>query len=637
MAEVRENPSADAAANAQTAYSLSAGDTFNGVFDGRPDNDWVRVELVEGKTYRVHLSGAGDNSGADTILRVFNSAGEQVAVNDDSDFAAGQLDSRINFTPDSSGVYYLSAGLYLGNPAQDHAGAYTLTLVDPEAGDTGTRIGGGIDLDGSDGHDDLRGGAGHDTLRGGAGDDNLLGLGGQDFLIGNRGDDTLEGGDDDDLLLGDDANPLQQIFFRSFPDGMPVADDGGRNASMTADVDDPSATVSVSNPDASAGAGESVPADQGVDGVEGADGVDSVDRVDDTLLPSLLPDLTRADVLAYLDDRLHAGNDVLRGGPGNDWLEGGAGNDELFGGDDDDLLVGDSSSTAGFGAPLLFALDDDMSLDSALAMSDNSEGERALDNLVLMLIIDELTGGDDTLEGGPGNDMLIGGIGNDRLSGGTGIDWLDGGDGHDELDGGPGNDYLYGGAGNDWLAGGSGSDWLEGGAGDDALEGGDGNDILVGDQFPVFLVLEPDYGESVTADMDAQGTEGNRAETALASFPVSGGDDTLYGGAGDDLLDGGYGNDELSGGPGADIFVFAHDSGHDIVTDFSADEDSIDLSSLAGIDSMDDLTLQQQGDHLVIDLLAHGGGEITLEDVNQADLADTHFIFFIDPEPVAEA
>ena len=82
---------------------------------------------------------------------------------------------------------------------------------------------------------------------------------------------------------------------------------------------------------------------------------------------------------------------------------------------------------------------------------------------------------------------------------------------------------------------------------------------------------------------------------------------------------------------------FAYDSGHDIVTDFQIDEDKIDLSSLAGIDSMDDLNLRQQGDDLVIDLLAHGGGEITLEDVNQADLADTHFIFFIDWEPVAEA
>ena len=283
MAEVRENPSADAAANAQTAYSLSVGDTFNGVFDGRPDNDWVRVELVEGRTYRVHLSGAGDNSGADTILRIFNSAGEQAAVNDDSYFAAGQLDSRISFTPDGSGVYYLSAGLYLGNPAQDHTGAYTLTLVDPEAGDTGTRIGGGIDLDGSDGHDDLRGGAGHDTLRGGLGNDSLLGLGGQDFLVGNRGDDTLEGGDGDDLLLGDDANPLQRIFFRLSSGGMPVEDADARGIGRGTGPDDSGAVTSASGPDTATGAGESGSTDQGV--------VDGVDRVDESLLPLLLPDL----------------------------------------------------------------------------------------------------------------------------------------------------------------------------------------------------------------------------------------------------------------------------------------------------------------------------------------------------------
>ncbi len=630
MAQVRENPSADAAANAQTTSSLSVGDTFNGVFDGKQDNDWARVELVEGKTYEIHLAGAGDNSGADTILRVFNSAGEQVAVNDDSDFAAGQLDSRISFTPEGSGVYYLSAGLYLGNPAQDHAGAYTLTLVDPDAGDTGTPVDGGVNLNGGDGDDYLRGSAGQDNLRGGPGNDRLQGIGGPDFLIGNRGDDTLEGGDDDDLLLGDDANPLQRILFQLFPDGMTVEDDG-RDIGMIADVDDPDAAASDPGTDAAADASEPGSLDQGV--------VGGVDRVDNTLLPLLLPDLTRANVLAYLDDRLHAGDDVLRGGPGNDWLEGGAGNDELYGGDDDDLLVGDSSSTAGYGAPLLFVPEDGMNLDSALAMGDSGEGERTLDNLVLMLIIDELTGGDDTLEGGAGDDTLIGGTGNDTLSGGTGTDSLDGGDGHDELAGGPGDDYLHGGAGNDWLAGGSGSDWLAGGAGRDALEGGDGNDVLLGDDnFLRYLSFEEPVGdEPVAADMSGQSITSEPGEIVPASFLVPGGDDTLYGGAGDDRLDGGYGNDELSGGPGADVFLFSYDSGRDVVTDFQIDEDRIDLSALASIDAMDDLILHQQGDDLVIDLLEHGGGEITLQDVNQADLVDTHFIFFIGPEPVAVA
>ena len=631
MARVREKPSTDAAANAQTTYSLSAGDTFYGVFDGKQDNDWVRVELVEGKTYEIHLAGAGDNSGADTILRVFNSAGEQVAVNDDSDVAAGQLDSRLDFTPDSSGVYYLSAGLYLGNPAQDHAGAYTLTLVDPEAGDTGRGIDDGVNIGGGDGNDDLLGGAGNDTLHGGPGNDSLQGLGGQDFLIGNRGDDTLEGGDDDDLLLGDDVNPLQRIFFGLFPGGMSITDADGLDIGRIVDSDELSATGSDSGTDADVDAGEPGSTDQGVIG--------GVDRVDEFLLSLLLPDLTRADVLAYLSDRLHAGNDVLYGGPGNDWLEGGAGSDELFGGDDDDLLIGDTSSTAGFGAPLLFVLEDDMNLDSALALNHSPDVESTLDNLLLMLIIDELTGGDDTLEGGPGNDMLLGGTGNDRLSGGTGTDWLDGGEDHDELAGGPGNDYLYGAAGADRLAGGSGSDWLEGGAGDDALEGGDGNDILVGDDnFLTHLLFEETVcDEPVAADTDGQCMADGPGEIELASFLVFGGDDTLSGGAGDDLLDGGYGNDELSGGPGADVFVFAYDSGHDVVTDFQIDEDSIDLSTLDGIDAMDDLALLQQGDDLIIDLLEHGGGEITLQDVDLVDLADTHFIFIDFPEPVAEA
>ena len=276
MARIREQQSADAAANTQTAYSLSAGDTFNGVFDGRQDNDWVRVELVEGKTYEIHLAGAGDNSGADTILRVFNSAGEQVAVNDDSDFAAEQLDSRISFTPDSSGVYYLSAGLYLGNPAQDHAGEYTLTLVDPEAGDTGRPVDEGANIEGGDGNDDLRGGPGNDNLRGGPGHDRLHGLGGQDFLIGNAGDDALEGGDDDDLLLGDDANPLQQIFFRLFPDGMSVDEADDRVIGLRPDLDDPGAAASDPGTDAAEDASEPGSLDEGV--------VGGVEQVDETLV-----------------------------------------------------------------------------------------------------------------------------------------------------------------------------------------------------------------------------------------------------------------------------------------------------------------------------------------------------------------
>ncbi|WP_349617118.1 glycosyl hydrolase family 28-related protein [Azotobacter salinestris] len=67
------------------------------------------------------------------------------------------------------------------------------------------------------------------------------------------------------------------------------------------------------------------------------------------------------------------------------------------------------------------------------------------------------------------------------------------------------------------------------------------------------------------------------------------GDDRLDGGAGNDVLDGGAGRDRLTGGAGADTFVFAarEDSYrtdtavfNDLILDFDASEDRIDLSAL---------------------------------------------------------
>ena len=597
MAYVEEKQSMDAAASSQTQYNLFVGDSFKGIFSDNLDKDWVRVELVAGKTYQISLSGAGSNSGADTILTVFNSVGEQVAANDDADFAAGQLNSKLRFSPEASGVYYLSAGVYAGNPTQDHSGDYTLTLVDTEADSAGGRAD-DVKQEGGAGNDVLRGGAGDDVLRGGAGNDNLYGLGGQDFLTGDSGDDLLEGGDDADLMLGDGASAF---FARAL-----VADDDG--------------------PDSGSSGGSS-----------------------------------RADMLAFLNDQLHAGNDRLNGGAGDDWLEGGPGDDELSGGDDDDLLIGDTLLMTLFAALSVVVLNDDLvgSADFTSPANSGDEDDGAIDNLLLMLLIGRLTAGDDTLDGGPGDDYLDGGFGNDRLIGGTGVDYLEGGDGDDELDAGSGDDYLRGGPGADRLDGGSGDDWLEGSDGDDVLDGGDGNDLLTGDDFPFFLLFELERGGADAdgpvvydpcAGADAVGAimgVGDDADgpiagydpyvSSLTSVLAAWGDDTLSGGPGDDLLAGGPGDDRLSGGPGADVFIFAPAGGYDVVTDFRAGEDKIDLSAFAGIDSTDGLALQQQGDDLIIDLAAHGGGEITLQGFNETDLADAHFIFSAGDDPMAIA
>ena len=198
------------------------------------------------------------------------------------------------------------------------------------------------------------------------------------------------------------------------------------------------------------------------------------------------------------------------------------------------------------------------------------------------------TDDDDTLSGQDGNDTLEGGLGDDTLDGGAGDDTLYGDDGDpdvtdpaegdDVLDGDDGDDVLYGDAGDDTLYGGADNDELYGDADDDEL-----------------------YGES--------------------------GDDDLYGGGGDDVLDGGGGADILTGGAGADTFVFAAGHGTDTITDFSPEEvDLIDLRALSGITGFAALTLTADDTDTLLDLSAHGGGTVRLEDIAVADLAAEDFL-----------
>ena len=173
---------------------------------------------------------------------------------------------------------------------------------------------------------------------------------------------------------------------------------------------------------------------------------------------------------------------------------------------------------------------------------------------------------------------LIGTAPADTLSGQDGADTLEGGLGADTPDGEGGDDVLYGDAGDDELYGGADNDELYGDADDDEL-----------------------YGES--------------------------GDDDLYGGGGDDVLDGGGGADILTGGSGADTFVFAAGHGTDTITDFTpAEVDLIDLRALSGITGFAALTLTADDADTLLDLSAHGGGTVRLEDIAAADLAAEDFL-----------
>ncbi len=135
---------------------------------------------------------------------------------------------------------------------------------------------------------------------------------------------------------------------------------------------------------------------------------------------------------------------------------------------------------------------------------------------------------------------------------------------------------------DDTIVGGEGEDWIAGGAGDDTIYGGAGDDTLHGDE----------------------------------------GDDTISGGAGDDTM---------TGGEGADTFVYSAGHGNDTITDFTDGEDTIDLSAITGITGFGDLSISADGGAAVIDLSAHQGGTITLENVDVADLDAEDFTFYEAP------
>jgi Ca2+-binding RTX toxin-like protein len=87
------------------------------------------------------------------------------------------------------------------------------------------------------------------------------------------------------------------------------------------------------------------------------------------------------------------------------------------------------------------------------------------------------------------------------------------------------------------------------------------------------------------------------------------GSDQLLGGAGDDILNGGKQSDLLSGGSGSDTFVFTAKSGMDLILDFNADTDKIDLTAL-GLGSLDDVLPDHGGCH---DRHFSGGGDVVLD------------------------
>lgn len=259
------------------------------------------------------------------------------------------------------------------------------------------------------------------------------------------------------------------------------------------------------------------------------------------------------------DDQLYGrdGNDSLTGGDGADEMHGQAGNDTLFGGPGADMLFGGlDTDTANYRNSSAGVIID---LDAGTA----SGGEASGDTLVS---IERLTGSahDDALVGNALNNWLTGLAGNDVLSGG---------DGHDTLIGGAGADSISGGAGTDTV------NYRDSATGvivnlfnGTGIGGEAEGDILSG--------IERLYGSAYTDRLYGDGAAnyliGRSGDDLLSG---GGNNDILRADAGHDTLNGGAGFDVLRGGAGSDRFIFRAGNNTDVIRDFDAAEDMLDLTS----------------------------------------------------------
>jgi hypothetical protein len=115
-------PPDDARADNGTRGHVEIGGNTHGALDYPGDHDWYRVRLEQGQSYRFALNGGGDHALGDPLLRLRDSHGEEVAMDDDG--GAG-FNSYLEFTAPSTGAYYLDAQAF----DQSAIGGYTLAAA----------------------------------------------------------------------------------------------------------------------------------------------------------------------------------------------------------------------------------------------------------------------------------------------------------------------------------------------------------------------------------------------------------------------------------------------------------------------------------------------------------------------------
>ncbi|MGV1831214.1 beta strand repeat-containing protein [Agrobacterium vitis] len=447
---------------------------------------------------------------------------------------------------------------------------------------------GGVDkLYGYAGNDTIRGGSGGDTIDGGDGSDtasysdstaavtinlltktisggyatgdvftsieNVEGSAYADTLTGDTGANVLSGGAGDDMLVGGA--------------GADTLNGGAGQDKITYEASSAAVKVDLSTGTATGGDAQ-------------GDKLSSIERVigssfNDTLIGSSVAEMLTGG----------AGDDILIGGGGNDVLNGGEGADVLDGGAGNYDTLNYSAATSAV------VLDLTTGTGSGYAAGDTFTGIEAFTGSIYG---DTYTGSTYAAEYnvGAGNDTVLAGSGAEKINGGAGTDTASyalstagvsvnlvtnvGSGGYAEGDQYSSIEVVVGSDYNDTFTS-STDKTLVGGLGDDTYDIGSSASAIT---------ENADAGTDLVKTSSASYTLGDNLEnltyTGTANFTGSGNsaDNVLTGGAGDDVLDGSTGNDALYGGEGSDVFVFNASYGNDVVFDFQASSDTIDLTGM---------------------------------------------------------
>ncbi|NGZ83530.1 DUF4214 domain-containing protein [Duganella aceris] len=118
--------------NVNTTGQIAIGGSKTGNFEASYDSDWFKVSLTAGTTYQFTLTGAADGGGtlgsySNISLSVMGQQGYALASN--WNISGSTLAPVVQFTPQSSGIYYVATG------ASGQLGTYKIKSSFPAADD----------------------------------------------------------------------------------------------------------------------------------------------------------------------------------------------------------------------------------------------------------------------------------------------------------------------------------------------------------------------------------------------------------------------------------------------------------------------------------------------------------------------